>query len=90
MPGPLKRIADEARNAPGKPFVLVIDEINRANIAKVFGELYFLLEYREAEIELLYSDGQERFTLPESNCSGPARCVAVTGWRQGRGSRAGR
>ena len=64
VPGPLKRLADEARAAPGRPHVLVVDEINRANLPKVFGELYFLLEYRDAEIELLYGDGKERFSLP--------------------------
>ena len=42
----------------------MIDEINRGNLAKVFGELYFLLEYREAELRLLYSD--EPFALPEN------------------------
>ncbi|WGT47567.1 McrB family protein [Tessaracoccus lacteus] len=61
-PGPLRRIAEAASAAPETPHVLIIDEINRANLAKVFGELYFLLEYRDRPISLQYSDIE--FTLP--------------------------
>jgi 5-methylcytosine-specific restriction protein B len=62
-PGPLREVASEARANPEQPYVLIVDEINRANLAKVFGELYFLLEYRSASIRLQYSPS-EAFTLP--------------------------
>jgi MoxR-like ATPase len=62
--GPLKRIAHLARQSPADRFVLLIDEINRGNLAKVFGELYFLLEYRGEEVRLQYSE--EPFTLPKN------------------------
>lgn len=60
--GPLKRIAARARRAPDRRHVLVIDELNRGNVAKVFGELYYLLEYRGDRITLQYSG--RPFDLP--------------------------
>ncbi|WP_169796705.1 McrB family protein [Chondromyces crocatus] len=61
--GPLRRIADHARMAPGELAVLVMDEANRGNLPRVFGELYFLLEYRDEAISLMYS-ADEKFSLP--------------------------
>jgi 5-methylcytosine-specific restriction protein B len=61
-PGPMRRVVDSAKDNPSVAHVLIIDEMNRGNLAKVFGELYFLLEYREEAIELLYGEGD--FNLP--------------------------
>ena len=62
--GPLRRIAEQAEANPDATFILVIDEINRGNVTKILGELYFLLEYRGDEVNLQYSN--EEFSLPEN------------------------
>jgi len=63
VPGALREIAAAAEQDPSVPHVLIVDEINRGNIAKIFGELYFLLEYRDSNIALQYSRN-EQFSLP--------------------------
>ena len=60
--GPLLDMAEQARSTPDVKHFLVIDEINRGDLAKVFGELYFLLEYRDEDMHLQYS--AESFSLP--------------------------
>ncbi len=57
-------MAERARREPGANYFLVIDEINRGNLAKVFGELYFLLEYRDEPMQLQYSN--TTFSLPDN------------------------
>ena len=48
----------------GAPSVLIIDELNRANLSRVFGELMYLLEYRDKKIPL--SIGGEEFQVPKN------------------------
>jgi len=54
--------AAKAERFPSRPHVLVIDEINRGNLPRIFGELLYLLEYRGQEVLLPYS--RRAFRLP--------------------------
>ena len=60
--GPLRQMEKQARDEPDERHFLVIDEINRGNLGKILGELYYLLEYRNEPMPLLYSD--ETFAMP--------------------------
>ena len=56
----------QARAHRDKPYFLIIDEINRGNLSKIFGELLQLIEadYRDQPIQLAYN--KQRFSVPSN------------------------
>jgi 5-methylcytosine-specific restriction protein B len=61
--GPMMAICKAAVDEADKLFVLIIDEINRGDPARIFGELLYCLEYRGREVTL--ASGQ-RFVIPSN------------------------
>ena len=64
--GVFYKFCKRAQNNPDKDYFFIIDEINRGNLSKIFGELLMLIErdYRNTEIKLAYND--ESFCVPDN------------------------
>lgn len=64
--GVFYKFCKKAEEEPEKDFFFIIDEINRGNLSKIFGELMMLIEgdKRGEKIKLAYKD--EEFSVPEN------------------------
>ena len=69
--GVFYRFCEEARGRPDEKFVFIIDEINRGNLSKIFGEIMMLIEADKREekyaVKLTYAKNEtDPFFVPEN------------------------
>ncbi|MDH6516152.1 5-methylcytosine-specific restriction protein B [Streptomyces sp. SAI-135] len=64
--GVFKRVCQAAAADQGRPYLVVVDELNRGNLPKIFGELITLLEKDKRGCQVLLPLSQEQFTVPDN------------------------
>ena len=73
VPGPFMRILVKALQKPSQPFALIIEEINRANVAAVFGDVFQLLDRDNmdynSEYQINASEDMKNYLKTELKCN---------------------
>ena len=64
--GLFKTVCSTASAHPDRKFLIIVDEINRANLAKVFGEIITLLERDKRGIPVLLPQSKDPFVVPKN------------------------
>ena len=60
------RLCEDADNEPDHDFFLIVDEINRGDIPRIFGELLTVLEKDKRSKPIILPISKERFVVPEN------------------------
>lgn len=70
VPGPFMRIYTQAINHPEEKYLLLIEEINRANVAAVFGDVFQLLDRKSgvSEYPIATSEDIKAFLMNNLEC----------------------
>ncbi len=64
--GVFKRLCNDANSKPDRSFYLIVDEINRGDIPRIFGELLTILEKDKRDKRIVLPASQEMFSVPRN------------------------